>query len=275
MAQFHLATKRERRETRKPLYVFAAVCAGLVVLLGVTHVFSSYRRDGMVSGFFSIAHAADVVFDETDGLFRSKKSLIKENVILKQKIKILEESIATVAAVEKENLELKDLLGRVPDTDAVVLSRVVSRPQATPYDTMIVDEGRSAGIEPGNIVLADGIYAIGRVVDVSDRKSTVSLFTTPEEQTPATLAQANLAVTLVGRGGGNFELTLPRDVEIVPDEYAIVFDNRAYLVGEVLKELSDPRDPIKTIVMRSPVNFWHLSWVQVLTDSTPAPEVTE
>ena len=107
MAQFHLATKRKRRETRKPLYVFAAVCAGLFVLLGVTRMFSSYHRDGMVSGFFSIAHAADVVFDEADGLFRSKKSLIKENVILKQKIKILEESVATVAAVEKENLELK------------------------------------------------------------------------------------------------------------------------------------------------------------------------
>lgn len=268
MPQFHLASKRRRTETLKPLFVFGMVFVGVLVLGGVTRIFSNYRTTGMATGFFSFANAADALFDQTEGLFQTKKSLLRENVILKQKIKVLEESIGSVATVQKENEELKSILGRLPDGKHVVLSRVLSRPQATPYDTIIIDQGSTSGIVVGDMVLADGAYAVGRVVDVASNKATVSLFSTPEEETPATLANANLAVTLVGRGGGNFTLTLPREVEVIPDEYIIAFDGRAYVVGEVLKELSDPRDPVKTIIVRSPVNFWHMSWVQVLT-STP------
>ncbi len=270
MPQFHLASKRRRIETLKPLFVFGMVFVGVLVLGGVTRIFSNYRTTGMATGFFSFANAADALFDQTEGLFQTKKSLLRENVILKQKIKVLEESIGSVATVQKENEELKSILGRLPDGKHVVLSRVLSRPQATPYDTIIIDQGSTSGIVVGDMVLADGAYAVGRVVDVASNKATVSLFSTPEEETPATLANANLAVTLVGRGGGNFTLTLPREVEVIPDEYIIAFDGRAYVVGEVLKELSDPRDPVKTIIVRSPVNFWHMSWVQVLTDT---PEV--
>lgn len=276
MLSSHLASKRRQRDTLKPFFVFGMVFVGVLVLLGLTRIFSSYKTTGMATGFFSFASAADAVFDETEGLFQTKKSVLRENVILKEKIKVLEESIGAVAIVEKENQELKNILGRLPDGKKVVLSRVLSRPQATPYDTLIIDQGATGGISVGDTVLADGVYAIGRVVEVADNKSTVSLFSTPEEETPATLANANLAVTLVGRGGGNFTLTLPRDIEIIPDEYVVTFDGRAYVVGEVLKELSDPRDPVKTIVLRSPANFWHLSWVQVLTESVaPVTETNE
>ncbi len=260
----HLASNRKRKKIHKPFVVFGALVLTLALMTAVTYMFPSYRSHHMAGGFFSFANASDALFDETEGLFQSKKSLLQENVILKAKVKILEESMGSVSLVEKENQELKNILGNITPDEKVVLSRVLSRPQATPYDTIIIDQGIQSGIEVGDIVLTDGVYAIGYVVETTDTRSTVSLYTTPGVETPATLANANLAVTLVGRGGGNFTLTLPRNITIIPDEYVIIFHTRAYLVGEVLKELSDPRDPEKTIILRSPINFWHLSWVQVL-----------
>ena len=110
MPQFHLASKRRRTETLKPLFVFGMVFVGVLVLGGVTRIFSNYRTTGMATGFFSFANAADALFDQTEGLFQTKKSLLRENVILKQKIKVLEESIGSVATVQKENEELKSIL---------------------------------------------------------------------------------------------------------------------------------------------------------------------
>ncbi|MBP6911980.1 MAG: hypothetical protein KBB88_02165 [Candidatus Pacebacteria bacterium] len=268
MDLYHLASKRKRSNSLKPLFIFCGVVLLVVIVVLVVRFASPYKEKKMASGVFSFTTFANSLFGHTHGLFQSKKSLLLDNAILLQKTKVLEQSVYSVVALEQENTELKSIMGRVSDINSVVLSRVVSRPQATPYDTLIIDRGSDSGIEQGNIVLADGVYAIGRVVDVTNTKATVSLFTTPGEKTFATLANANLSVTLVGRGGGNFSLTLPREIGVIVDDYVILFDERAYIVGEVLKELSDPRDSIKSIILRSPINYWQLSWVQVLTEQT-------
>lgn len=268
MDLYHLASKRHRLSKRKPWIIVVGVVVVVALITVVVRTSSSYREKKMTSGFFSFTTITEALFGQTHGLFQTKKTLLRDNAVLLQKTKVLEESVYSVVALEQENAELKKIMGRNSDISSIVLSRVISRPQATPYDTLIIDRGSESGIEQGNIVLADGVYAIGRVVDVSNTKATVSLFTTPGEKTFATLANTNLSVTLVGRGGGNFNLTLPREVSILADEYVILFDERAYIVGEVLKELSDPRDSIKSIILRSPINYWQLSWVQVLTEQT-------
>ena len=67
----------------------------------------------------------------------------------------------------------------------------------------------------------------------------------------------------VGRGGGSFEISIPRELEIVEGTELVLPGFEHQLLAMVEKIIFDPRDPVKTILATSPVNIQHLRWVEV------------
>ena len=76
----------------------------------------------------------------------------------------------------------------------------------------------------------------------------------------------NLFVNLIGRGGGNFEIDIPRGINIKYGTEVIIPSLNSYLVAITEKIISDLRDPFQKILLKSPVNIQHLKFVQVLVD---------
>jgi cell shape-determining protein MreC len=109
-----------------------------------------------------------------------------------EKIGSLEESLgrALIAQEEaqmlrRENEALKKELGRESGTTAGVLARVLTLPQRTLYDTIIIDAGSAEGVVSGAVAFAFDAIALGTITDVGEHRSTVQLFSAPGRQTSA------------------------------------------------------------------------------------------
>src|SRR3989344_861949 len=162
-------------------------------------------------------------FKGTSSFLYSKKSLYLQNENLKSELRELEARISNYNSILDENIKIKEILGRKNEKVILVLAGILSRPNQSPYDTLLIDAGTRQGITEGNLVFAHGNLPIGRVALVYPNSSKVILFSTPSEKTdvlvslgrsPTGEASKDISMQLIGRGGGNFEMILLRDFNL-------------------------------------------------------------
>ena len=82
-------------------------------------------------------------------------------------------------------------------------------------------------------------------------------------QNPVSGSNKNIFMDLVGRGGGNFEMVLPRDFTLTKDDKVVLPGISSYVVASVESTISDPRDPFMKALLVSPVNIQDLKFVEV------------
>ena len=73
----------------------------------------------------------------------------------------------------------------------------------------------------------------------------------------------NTVVSLVGRGGGNFEIVVPKGLTLQAGEQAVIPGINSYVLGIVQKVISDPRNAFTKVLLTSPVNIQSLKFVEV------------
>ena len=241
-------------------------------------------------------------FTSLQFLVQSKQSLLEENELLKERLEGYRVDLLYKDVLSDENQKLKEIFQRSTDIvsakngEEFILGVILSKPNSSPYDTLIIDLGKNlsartdkdqgGGIKKGDLVFAEGNVLIGQIEEVFKKSSKIKLFSTPGEKldivmparTPLSVAgestrpddhrsdggsESDIYTTLTGRGGGNFEMTLPRDVEIEEGMKALFPSINPYLVAIVGKINYDPRDPFQEILLLSPVNVQHLKFVQV------------
>lgn len=198
-------------------------------------------------------------------ILNSKKELRKRISYLEQTTEENQALKLEIDLLKTENATLKDVLGRDVTDSPSILARVTAVPSRTPYDTLILDAGENQGIKVGDKVLYFNSIALGEIVEVYGNSSRARLYTTPGVVTPAVLSSSSQFVELHGRGGGNFEVELPRDFEISDTETVILPGLHSYTIGTLLRSISDPRDPFKRVVLKSPVSISTLDWVEVIS----------
>ena len=209
-------------------------------------------------------------FKNTSSYFAFKNSLYLENQNLKSQISESQADRANYDSVVMENVNLKEILGRKNEKAVVVLATILSRPNQNIYDTLIIDAGIREGIKIGDKVFAKGNVPIGRIDLVYDNSSKVILYSNSLERTQAVVSHATVGqvggdifLELIGRGGGNFEMILPRDFVLQKDDQVLMPGLNPYVLAIVETVISDPRDPFTKALLRSPVNVWELKFVEV------------
>ena len=202
--------------------------------------------------------------------FSSKRSLYQENENLKRELSMREAELINHEILVRENENLKEIFSRAPTGKKFLLAAIISKPNQSPYDTLLIDVGETNGARVGDMVYALGNIPIGRIDSTTPRTAKAILFSSPREKTqviiPASLGQnapSDVFWELTGRGGGNFEMTLPRDFILEKENTAVLPGIRPYAVAIVETILSDPRDPWQIALFRSPVNIQALKFVEV------------
>lgn len=195
--------------------------------------------------------------------FSSKKSLYMENENLKWKLYQQEAKMANYDSVMDENLKLKEILLRGGERGDLMLANILSKPDQSLYDTFIVDVGSRHGISSRQRVFALGNIPIGRVAEVYYNSAKVVLYSSPGEETGVVISGSDVFVQAVGRGGGNFEIVLPRDFILEKGAEIVLPGNFPYVLGVVGTVLSDPRDSYLKALLKSPVNIFELKFVEV------------
>jgi cell shape-determining protein MreC len=257
-----LRDKNNKSKSRARVIAFGAVF--VVVVLG-----SSFFVSKMGGGFRTIFKPLWQM-EENMGTnmhtffanFASKRALEIENESLKQKLLEATAHVADRDTLAAENESLKSVLGRKTSTN-LVLASVLVKPNRSVYDTLVIDLGSKSGIVPGNVVYAEATIPIGTVTAVGVQTSIVTLFTTAEQKTVGRLDGLHIDVDLIGRGGGNFQIQVPRDVTLAPNTNVLLPGITPQVIAVVTKSITDPRDPMQTFLLTSPININELNWVQV------------
>jgi cell shape-determining protein MreC len=240
-----------------------------------------FFRSGIWNG---LSHASSVIFrpiivlgnnagDKLRGLgsyFASKNSLYKENQNLKSKLNEDEALVINYNSVLADNADMKNILVRKDAKVPMTIASILSKPNQSLYDTLIIDAGTKQGLKTGNTVFALGNVPIGRIGDVYGSSAKVILFSSAGEKTQVIIGSKNLPagrqgvfMEIVGRGGGNFEMIIPRDFTLTKGDQAVLPGITPYVLGVMETMLSDPRDAFTKALFISPVNIQELKFVEV------------
>lgn len=192
----------------------------------------------------------------------SKQSLIKKIIALESDLDRARIAETQQHVLEQENEALKAELGR-PVSKGGVVARVITLPGHSLYDTVIIDAGEQEGVTIGKGVYAFGNVALGTISALDAHQATVLLFSAPGRETPGTVTDSSTAVTLIGRGGGEYEVRMPRDVLFT--EGATITEQSIHTIplAVIQKIVSDSRDPFQRLLAKIPLNIQNISWVLV------------
>ena len=209
-----------------------------------------------------IKHVPPVYGGTVGDLLLSKRALISKNNALQDRINGYDAELTTVQQLQSENNALKAELGRTPAPIGIV-ANVLTLPNRSFYDTFIIDAGSAEGIKQNMVVYAFGSVALGTVTSITAHTATVQLYSAPGRQMTGTAVGNDVAVTLIGRGGGEYEAHLPRGVPFDVGSMVALQSNSVETLAKIEKVITDPRDPFQRLLAKAPVNLQALKWVIV------------
>lgn len=180
--------------------VVAIIICSLLSLFFNSYSFKdlSFISEDTVSGFYSAVsspfHWAKSKLDD----LRLYDEVLAENKDLKLANTKASEMLNTIAKLELENQQLKDLLNYTGYINYRYISaRVVSAALDELGTTIMINAGTEDGIKDGYPVLS-GFGAIGRVISVSKRSARVLLFTNGSSKIPVRLFHSKISCIAIG-----------------------------------------------------------------------------
>jgi len=199
--------------------------------------------------------------NELKSILNSKSSLVIENKELKEEVLTKNQKLLEVELLKKENEELKNILGRNTSIKRIV-ARVLSKTNQSLYDTLIIDIG-DLKTKVGQEVFSGNSILIGTIDKVYSNTARVKLLSAPGNKYEVQLGEEAIPAIAEGLGKGNFEIKLPRGVDVnVGDE--IVSPNLSIkLLGIVEYIDSTPQNSIQKILFKSPININQIKWVEI------------
>ncbi|MBU4536874.1 rod shape-determining protein MreC [Patescibacteria group bacterium] len=192
----------------------------------------------------------------------SKKDLVEENKLLREKIIKNELALVNKKILLEENSSLKNLLGMVDSDSKLILANIILKPGLSIYNSLILDVGTNNGINIGDRVFAGDII-IGEIEEVFNKSSKAKLYSFPKDKIEVVVGFNKILTIAEGKGDGVFEIRLPKGTNIEKGDVVTLSDESLNVLGIVEDIVINPEDPFETILFKSPVNVFELRWVQI------------
>lgn len=194
--------------------------------------------------------------------FKTREVLRRENIALKERVSSLELSLAGLSLLEAQRDNLSALLGRKAELGGITVA-VLTHPPQSPYDLLVVDAGEREGVLTGSRVSLPEGPEVGVVTQVFPSFSRVKLLSSAGEKVPAVLERHDIPVELEGRGGGNFQLLLPRETAVEIGDRILSSSLRGELLAIVEDVTLEPTDSFKEVLARSPANIFRVRYLVI------------
>ncbi|MAZ56237.1 hypothetical protein CL653_00390 [bacterium] len=179
-----------------------------------------------------------------------------ENQMLEDKVGHL-----TIERLRFENGSLRGMVGE--GSGDRVLASVLLRPNQVPYDSLVLDKGRSSGVEENApVYLADDVV-VGFVSRVFKNSSVVTLVSTPKLESTVYVVGPNIYTTAVGVGGGILQIGVPQDIALNVGDMVILPTIHSGVFGQITHIEKDPSAPEQFGYVSLPVNLNSLYLVTI------------
>lgn len=244
-------------KSKRLSFVAAVFLIGVIIVLVLrTPLFAG------VTPLWRGANAFSARLDVWFGLLNSKEEVIKENESLKQQINSLNLQMVALQATADSRESLFKTYGRSASSTGVAAGVLVHPPE-TPYDVLVVDAGQAEGIHEGErVFLPEGVL-LGTVSAVGEHEAHVTLYSSSGLKTDAVLERGGVAAVLVGQGGGNYKIDLPKDVSIKTGDRILAPGLAAELLGVVGDVETTPTDSALHAYIRSVASVSSVRYVLI------------
>ena len=173
--------------------------------------------------------------------WRDRATLVTEIAELKQALREAERNAGTLGLLQRENTELRALLGDVEDTR--ILAGVIASETTLPYDLLQLDRGTQDGIVVGAPVFVGAHAVLGLVIMVTDQYSVVQPFSSPSFLTTVYLPGARTFATMEGMGAGVARVRVPQGVRLQVGDAVRVPGSTAGQYGQITYIVNEPNQP--------------------------------
>ncbi|MDA8611490.1 hypothetical protein N9L18_01330 [Candidatus Pacebacteria bacterium] len=262
MMMIYQKTNKRKSGSKRKWTISFLVIVFILIAINVSGVlFPQSVARNISSPFIKIKEAVLSPMSGTLSYFSSKKSLSKENEELKQNVSALEFRLL------KEQLRLKDDEDEIeeselsPDGEQV---RVLIRPPFSPYDTFVISNnynGQDVSIEVGDRVFLLGAY-IGNVESINSDSAIVKLKSSSGEKTVVRVG--DIDGEAVGKGGGRFTITLPKDLEVEIGDIVTVPSLGPVIIGLITEIEESEAGSFNTLHFSLPVSVSNASFVTIV-----------
>jgi cell shape-determining protein MreC len=259
--------QRDNRRKKKKLVATTSIIVAVLVIIFALNFFNPNL-------FSPLLHATGrPIFEARGGIlgsinnawlfFHSKAELVTENNALKQKLALTEAIQAERDYYKNYNAELLRKVGRIIPDQQNTVARIVSKPGFSPYDTIIIDVGKYDGITIGDPVMASESLLLGEVKEVYGRTSLVYLYSSPNHETQVLIGPKAIHALAIGKGGGNFEIKLPRNTEVKVGDTVSYATSSHKIFGTIQVVNISPTDTFERALFKNAADVAELSTVIV------------
>lgn len=194
--------------------------------------------------------------------FESKRSLLEENKSLQEENQTLRERINEVDILRADNQAFRASLDR-----SLTLSTsaypVLVHPSQTPYDILVLD-ARGKDKPPVGAIAVSGSVAIGTVVEVGETFVKIDMYSSHNRETEGRILPAGDPLILMGRGGGNFAVKVPRDMNVPIGSLVVLPGDPAFALGRIADVEESEKDTFKQVRIISSKNIFSLRWIEIV-----------
>lgn len=265
MKNYHL-DKKARPQNKRNLFLVLGSLVVFALLFFSVFSFARNKSQGLAAGIWKVkSEVIDRAALNFEAVTKPKRILVSENETLRNELLFLKASLLQTQSIQMENTELKSILGRTGEGE-LLLTHVLSVPHNSLYRSIIVDVGVLDGVEANSVVVSDGVLAVGKIIDVFDKTSTIQPFSINGVETPMILEKGFLPVVAVGEGGNQVSFNVPRDQKVLEGDILLYPGGQNYISAIVERVDFDARDSEKKILARLPVNINELRWLEIFTD---------
>jgi cell shape-determining protein MreC len=261
--QYLQKTKRNNQNGKS----FLIFLIFLIIFLGLFLLFPKVSADKvnlLGKPFWNLKWSVFRDVKEMSQMLSSKSSLVVKNNELEQENLELKNSLLRLKLLEKESEELKNILDRNED-ESRILARIISKGIGTPYGTFIIDLGKEKINKGQEVYSVDGVL-VGIVDEVYQNTSKIILLSAPGKKYRVEVGEESIPALAEGLGGGNFEIRIPRGVDVSVGDEIISPGLSVKLLGIIEHIDSRPQNSYQKILFKSPINANQMKWVLIKND---------
>lgn len=240
--------------------VFITFCVAIVLLFAPSIFVGSILTSS--TPLWKVGNVIESDVSTNLGFFRSKMSLIQENQALKISLEEIRMKEVAYDALKEEYDTLKSLFGRIKP-EGFILAGVLVRPPQAPYDNLIVDAGSEEGVRVGDVVFANDTVILGDVVEVYEHQAKVELYSTAGKKITGFISRTGVEVGVEGRGGGDFEISVPKDAIVNESDIFVTAGVSGYVVASVVAIDSKPTEAFQRVLAQSLASMSQIRWVAI------------
>ena len=255
--------QRGRWEWRRALAVIM-VC--LLLVIGGSFLNNTLGRVVLlaVSPVLRFGNHLIVIIQSADSALRSKQTLVIENNKLKQRLIELTAALVDHQVLEADNQLLRQEIGLIQNQPEITVAEVVSHQWNSPFDIILAAVPKNSKIITGDQVTFKKNVWVGAVIDQIGSMVKIKLVSAPGSQVPVLIGSNNVSAMASGKGNGNLEVELPRNLEIRTGDSVMAGNTAAPLmVGTVGAVDNDPGESLQTILIRTPINLSFIHYLEI------------